>query len=189
MCVLAFIIDVQPAKKEDGWDTEPFVLTEKDGKLYGRGSTYDKGPALSWLWVIEAHQQLGIELPVNIKMMFEGMEEYGSDRMFEAIADQARSGKFLNKVDFFCISDNYWLGKTKPCITYGLRGLAYFELSVQCAEQDLHSGVFGGVVHEAMTDLSHSSHGISCRTRHRKDTGGWHHGRCRSSDGGGEEAV
>eukprot|EP01083_Nonionella_stella_P153848 494848_1 len=86
-------------------------------------------------------------------MMFEGMEEYGSDGMFEAIADQAQSGKFLNDVDFFCISDNYWLGKTKPCITYGLRGLAYFELSVQCAEQDLHSGVLGGVVHEAMMDL------------------------------------
>eukprot|EP01083_Nonionella_stella_P082614 228044_1 len=88
-------------------------------------------------------------------MMFEGMEEYGSDGMFEAIEEQDQSGKFLNDVDFFCISDNYWLGKTKPCITYGLRGLAYFELSVQCAEQDLHSGVFGGVIHEAMTNLIH----------------------------------
>lgn len=75
--------------------------------------------------------------------------------MFETIADQAKPGKFLNDVDFFCISDNYWLGKHKPCITYGLRGLAYFEVSVQCAEQDLHSGVLGGTVHEAMTDLIH----------------------------------
>jgi acetylornithine deacetylase/succinyl-diaminopimelate desuccinylase-like protein len=73
VCVYGHL-DVQPAAKEDGWDTDPFVLTEKDGKLFGRGSTDDKGPALSWLWVVEAHQQLGIELPVNVKLIFEGME-------------------------------------------------------------------------------------------------------------------
>ena len=50
-------------------------------------------------------------------------------------------GEFLDDVDFFCISDNYWLGKTKPCLTHGLRGMAYFQLSVRCCEQDLHSGV------------------------------------------------
>lgn len=86
---------------------------------------------------------------------FTSSQEYGSDGMFEAIAAESKPGKFLNDVDFFCISDNYWLGKTKPCITYGLRGLAYFEVSVQCSEQDLHSGVLGGTVHEAMTDLVH----------------------------------
>lgn len=73
VCVYGHL-DVQPAAKEDGWDTDPFVLTEKDGKLFGRGSTDDKGPALSWLWVVEAHQALGIELPVNIKLIYEGME-------------------------------------------------------------------------------------------------------------------
>jgi nonspecific dipeptidase len=141
VCVYGHL-DVQPAAKEDGWDTDPFVLTEKDGKLFGRGSTDDKGPALSWLWIVEAHQALGIDLPVNIKILYEGMEEYGSDGMFETIAEEAKEGKFLNDVDFFCISDNYWLGKAKPCVTYGLRGLAYFELSVQGCEQDLHSGEF-----------------------------------------------
>jgi len=54
-----------------------------------------------------------------------------------------------------CISDNYWLGKNKPCITYGLRGICYFFAEVECAKQDLHSGVFGGSVHEAMVDLCH----------------------------------
>lgn len=82
------------------------------------------------------------------------MEEFGSDGLFETIQDEARKdGGFLQDVDFFCISDNYWLGKRKPCLTYGLRGLAYFALEVQGCEQDLHSGVLGGTVHEAMTDL------------------------------------
>ena len=146
-------LDVQPAAKEDGWDSDPFVLTEKDDKLYGRGSTDDKGPALSWLWIVEAHRKLNVDLPVNVKLMFEGMEENGSEGMFEAIADLSKEGKFLNDVDFFCISDNYWLGANKPCLTYGLRGLAYFSVSVQCSEQDLHSGVLGGTMHEGMIDL------------------------------------
>mmetsp|Transcript_52054 Transcript_52054/g.77739 ORF Transcript_52054/g.77739 Transcript_52054/m.77739 type:complete len:539 (-) Transcript_52054:406-2022(-) len=152
LCVYGHL-DVQPADISDGWDTDPFVLTEKDGKLFGRGSTDDKGPALSWLWVIEAFQALNIELPVNLKLMYEGMEEFGSDGLFEVIQQEAQESKFLSDVDFFCISDNYWLGKTKPCLTYGLRGLAYFELSLKGCQQDLHSGVFGGMVHEAMTDL------------------------------------
>ena len=154
LCVYGHL-DVQPAAKEDGWDTDPFVLTEKDGKLFGRGSTDDKGPALSWLWIIEAHKELGIELPVNVKLLYEGMEEFGSEGFFETIVAEAKPGKFLDDVDFFCISDNYWIGKKKPCLTYGLRGLAYFKVSVKCCEQDLHSGVLGGTIHEAMTDLVH----------------------------------
>ena len=154
LCVYGHL-DVQPAKKEDGWNTEPFELTEIDGKLFGRGSTDDKGPALSWLWVVEAHQALGIELPVNLKLMYEGMEESGSEGIFETIFEEAKENKFLNNVDFFTISDNYWLGKHKPCLTYGLRGIAYFQVSVQCSEQDLHSGVLGGTMHEGMTDLVH----------------------------------
>jgi len=97
VCVYGHL-DVQPAAKEDGWDTEPFVLTEKEGKLFGRGSTDDKGPALSWLWIIEAHQALGIDLPVNVKIIYEGMEEYGSGGLFETINDEAKKGKFLSDV-------------------------------------------------------------------------------------------
>jgi len=152
VCVYGHL-DVQPAAKEDGWDSEPFVLTERDGKLYGRGSTDDKGPVLSWFAAIEAFQRLDIKIPVNIKFILEGMEEYGSDGLFETIQTESKPNKFLSDVDFFCISDNYWLGKHKPCLTYGLRGLAYFQCSVQGTEQDLHSGVTGGTVPEAMTDL------------------------------------
>ena len=112
VCVYGHL-DVQPAAKDDGWDTDPFVMTEKDGKLYGRGTTDDKGPALSWLWVIQSHKELGVELPVNLKILYEGMEESGSEGLFETIREEAKPGKFLDDVDFFCISDNYWLGKRK----------------------------------------------------------------------------
>ena len=70
LCVYGHL-DVQPASLSDGWDTDPFVLTEKDGQLFGRGSTDDKGPALSWLWVVEAHQALHIPLPVHLKILYE----------------------------------------------------------------------------------------------------------------------
>ncbi|XP_044270181.1 cytosolic non-specific dipeptidase [Tribolium madens] len=144
-------LDVQPALKEDGWDSEPFVLTERSGKLYGRGSSDDKGPVLCWLHAIECYQNLGIDIPVNVKFIFEGMEESGSVGLDELVHSEKQ--KFLSNIDYVCISDNYWLGTKKPCITYGLRGVCYFFIEVQCAAKDLHSGVFGGTVHEAMTDL------------------------------------
>jgi Cys-Gly metallodipeptidase DUG1 len=85
--------DVQPANKSDGWNTEPFKLIhdEKTGRLYGRGSTDDKGPIIGWINTIEAHQQAGVELPVNLKFCFEGMEESGSvglDQLIEKEAEE-----------------------------------------------------------------------------------------------------
>lgn len=144
-------LDVQPALKEDGWNTEPFNLTEIDGKMYARGSTDDKGPVLCWIHAIEAYQRLKIDLPVNVKFVLEGMEESGSEGLDELLF--AEKHLFLKNVDFVCISDNYWLGKNKPCITYGLRGICYFFIEIECSSKDLHSGVFGGTVHEAMPDL------------------------------------
>jgi nonspecific dipeptidase len=61
-------LDVQPAAKEDGWATDPFKLVEKDGKLYGRGSSDDKGPVLGWLHAIEAYQKTKQDIPVNLKV-------------------------------------------------------------------------------------------------------------------------
>jgi len=144
-------LDVQPASKEDGWDTEPFELVEKDGKLFGRGSTDDKGPVLAWMCAIEVMQSLGVEIPVNLKFVFEGMEESGSEGLDDILLKHKDT--FLADVDFTCISDNYWLGKTKPCITYGLRGLCYYSVEVTSIKQDLHSGLYGGTVHEPMNDL------------------------------------
>jgi len=144
-------LDVQPALKEDGWDTEPFVMIEKDGKLFGRGSTDDKGPVIGWIHAIEAFQKTGQEIPINLKFVFEGMEESGSEGLEELL--KAEKDKFLKGTDYVCISDNYWLGKNKPCITYGLRGICYYCIEVSCVKKDLHSGVFGGTVHEALPDL------------------------------------
>ncbi|RKF72331.1 Cys-Gly metallodipeptidase dug1 [Golovinomyces cichoracearum] len=144
--------DVQPASKEDGWATDPFELTiDSDGRMFGRGSTDDKGPVLGWLNAIEAHQKAGIEFPVNLLMCFEGMEEYGSEGLDELIMTEAKN--FFADADAVCISDNYWLGTEKPCLTYGLRGCSYYSLEISGPAQDLHSGVFGGTAQEPMTDL------------------------------------
>ncbi|ORX36686.1 putative glutamate carboxypeptidase protein [Kockovaella imperatae] len=146
--------DVQPALKEDGWKFDPFTLTvdpEGSGKLYGRGSTDDKGPVLGWLNALEAHKETGTELPVNLKMIFEGMEENGSDGLDKFI--ESEKDKFFAGVDCMCISDNYWLDTKTPCLTYGLRGINYYEIRISGPDRDLHSGAFGGAIHEPMTDL------------------------------------
>jgi len=144
--------DVQPALKEDGWATEPFKLTiDEKGRMFGRGSTDDKGPVLGWVNAIEAHQKAGLDFPVNLLMCFEGMEEYGSEGLDDLINAEAK--KFFKDADAVCISDNYWLGTEKPCLTYGLRGCNYYSLEISGPGQDLHSGVFGGTAHEPMTDL------------------------------------
>ena len=146
--------DVQPASKEDGWATEPFTLSVDDkGRMFGRGSTDDKGPVLGWLNAIQAHKEAGIEFPVNLLMCFEGMEEYGSEGLEGFIQTEAKQGGFFEKADAVCISDNYWLGTEKPCLTYGLRGCQYYSVSISGPGQDLHSGVFGGLAQEPMTDL------------------------------------
>ncbi|KAL9624225.1 MAG: hypothetical protein Q9160_001472 [Pyrenula sp. 1 TL-2023] len=144
--------DVQPAAKEDGWNTEPFVLSpDEKGRMYGRGSSDDKGPVLGWLNVIEAHKKAGVDFPVNLLCCFEGMEEYGSEGLEDFIKAEAK--KYFKDADAVCISDNYWLGTEKPCLTYGLRGCSYYGITILGPGQDLHSGVFGGSAQEPMTDL------------------------------------
>ena len=144
--------DVQPALMEDGWATEPFKLTiDEKGRMFGRGSTDDKGPVLGWINAIEAHQKAGIDFPVNLLCCFEGMEEYGSEGLDDFIKEEAK--KFYKDADAVCVSDNYWLGTEKPCLTYGLRGCNYYSVSISGPAQDLHSGVFGGTAQEPMTDL------------------------------------
>lgn len=77
--------------------------------------------------------------PINLKFCLEGMEESGSLGLDELLRSRQNTD-FLIDVDYICISDNYWLSKDKPCITYGLRGNCYFFVEVECSNQDLHSG-------------------------------------------------
>jgi Cys-Gly metallodipeptidase DUG1 len=128
-------------------------LTEDNGRLFGRGSSDDKGPVICWLWVIQVYKNLNLDFPVNLKMCFEGMEESGSEGLDELVKAEAQN--YFKNVDCICISDNYWLGTSKPCLTYGLRGVQTFQLAVTGPGRDLHSGVFGGQIHEPMTDLVH----------------------------------
>ncbi|GMF89093.1 unnamed protein product [[Candida] boidinii] len=79
------------------------------------------------------------------------MEESGSLGLDDLIAEEAEG--YFKGVDTVCISDNYWLGTKKPVLTYGLRGCNYYQISVKGPGADLHSGIFGGVIHEPMTDL------------------------------------
>lgn len=148
-------LDVQPAPlaAEDGWLSPPFVLTARDGKMFGRGSTDDKGPMWAWFNAIESMRAVGKALPCNVKFVLEGMEESGSVGLEAHIRGPLKASGFFDDVLFSVISDNYFLGPRKPCLTYGLRGLVYFSVEVACAAKDLHSGVYGGPVHEAMIDL------------------------------------
>ncbi|TFK29507.1 CNDP dipeptidase [Coprinopsis marcescibilis] len=149
--------DVQPAEKSDGWNTDPFtlVINKETGQLIGRGSSDDKGPILGWLNVLQYHHDNKKPLPVNLKLCFEGMEESGSEGLDELVEREAKEGGWFHGTDCVCISDNYWLNTRTPVLTYGLRGLTYFKLTVSGPGRDLHSGVFGRTVHEPMTDLVH----------------------------------
>lgn len=144
--------DVQPADPAD-WKTDPFTLTDVNGMLCGRGATDDKGPLLAWLWAVEIYRELEMELPVNLKLCFEGMEESNSECLGDLLEREAKRGGFLSDVDYVVITDNYWVTTSKPCLTYGLRGLATFQCEVKAGSQTLHSGVYGGCIAEPMTDV------------------------------------
>ncbi|XP_022518134.1 cytosolic non-specific dipeptidase [Astyanax mexicanus] len=149
VCVYGHV-DVQPAKKEDGWATEPYNLTDINGNLYGRGASDNKAPVLAWIHAVEAYKALNLDLPVNVKFIIEGMEETGSNGLDAMI--ESKKDSFFSDVDYIIISDCGWLSK-RPALTYGTRGNCYFFAEVEGPKQDLHSGVYGGTVIEPMTDL------------------------------------
>ncbi|KAL8182388.1 UNVERIFIED_CONTAM: Beta-Ala-His dipeptidase [Gekko kuhli] len=143
-------LDVMPAKMEDGWKTDPYTLTEMDGKLYGRGTTDNKGPVLAWINAVGTFTALNMTLPVNVKFLLEGMEEAGSLGLEDLLKENER---FFSDVTYIVISDNIWLSNKKPALTYGTRGNAAFFVEVESCKKDLHSGSFGGIIYEAMSDL------------------------------------
>jgi len=134
--------DVQPPDPEELWNTPPFEPTIKDGRVYARGASDDKGQSFSHIKSVASYLQTGTDLPVNVKFILEGEEEIGSPNLIPFITEN----KEMLSCDMVLISDTAMFGEDQPSITYGLRGLAYMEVHVQGPNRDLHSGVYGGAV-------------------------------------------
>lgn len=145
--------DVQPAESSDGWSSDPFHLTERDDLLYARGTFNNKGPILAWLWAVEVFRELATELPVNLKICLEGMEESNSECLHDLLERETARNGFLTDIDYAIFSNSNWLTPHKPCLTYGLRGLATFQCEVRAGSKTLNSGQFGGCITEPMTDI------------------------------------
>lgn len=142
--------DVQPAEPLELWTTPAFDPTVRDGNLYGRGTADDKGQVHIHLKALEALNQIGGKLPFNIKVMIEGEEEVGSVSLWDFV----RQNRERLKADALVVSDTSMLAKGVPSITYGLRGLNYYQVEITGPAQDLHSGVFGGAVPNPITILA-----------------------------------
>lgn len=134
--------DVQPVEPLEEWISPPFEPEIREGELYGRGTTDDKGQVYAHLKAVEAWMINEGRLPVNIKFIVEGEEEIGSEHLEQFLAEH----KDLLQADVAVISDTPMLDRGVPSICYGLRGLTYMEIEVQGPSVDLHSGSFGGIV-------------------------------------------
>ncbi|MCR9115677.1 MAG: dipeptidase [bacterium] len=136
--------DVQPPDPLDEWNTPPFEPTRSNGNIVARGATDDKGQMLTHVKSVQAWLATAGELPLQVKFLIEGEEEIGSESLNEFLADPESLS--LLECDVVVISDTSQFGPGQPAITYGLRGIAYYELTVTGPHQDLHSGTFGGGV-------------------------------------------
>ncbi len=132
--------DVQPPEPLGLWTTPPFRPTVRDGKLYARGASDDKGQIYAHLKGVEAILEATGTLPLNVKFLIEGEEEIGSPNLVPFIEAHTE----LLAADIVLISDGAMAAPDTPTITYGLKGLAYIEVHVRGAAMDLHSGAFGG---------------------------------------------
>ncbi|MEX0613621.1 MAG: dipeptidase [Pirellulales bacterium] len=134
--------DVQPPEPLDEWITPPFEPTVRDGNLYARGATDDKGQMLTHVKSVEAWIKSVGKLPVQVKFLIEGEEEVGSAHL----APFVKENREKLACDCIVISDCAQFAPGMPAITCGLRGIAYYELRLRGPRQDLHSGTFGGAV-------------------------------------------
>jgi len=134
--------DVQPPDPLELWDSPPFEPVLKNGYVFARGATDNKGQILSHIVGIQETLQKDRDLPVNVDLVIEGEEEVGSQNL----------GKFLNdnrgalKCEVVLVSDTGMIAPRTPTLSYGLRGVAALEIKVTGAKMDLHSGIFGGAV-------------------------------------------
>jgi acetylornithine deacetylase/succinyl-diaminopimelate desuccinylase-like protein len=135
--------DVVPAAIEDGWDSDPFEPVVRDGAIYARGATDDKGQLFIHLKALESYLTAAGRAPVNVKFLIEGEEEVASLHLAPFIKEHLD----LLRADVCVISDTSMRSIDEPAITYGLRGLTYVEIGVEGPKEDLHSGLWGGAAH------------------------------------------
>jgi acetylornithine deacetylase/succinyl-diaminopimelate desuccinylase-like protein len=142
--------DVQPAEPLELWTSPAFDPTVRNGNLFGRGTADDKGQVHIHLKAFESLQAVQGKLPVNVKVLIEGEEEVGSVSLWDFV----QKNKEKLKADALVVSDTSMLGKGVPSITYGLRGLNYYQIELTGPARDLHSGVYGGAVPNPLTILT-----------------------------------
>ncbi|HEX8616611.1 MAG TPA: M20/M25/M40 family metallo-hydrolase [Thermoanaerobaculia bacterium] len=141
-------MDVQPASREtEPWNSDPFTFTKEGDRYFGRGTTDDKGPALSALWGIRAAREAGI--PLNMNVLWEFEEEIGSPNFESAIKQYAKE----LATDHMLVSDTIWVSRERPACPAGLRGLQGFTLTLETGKTDQHSGVTGGAARNPIGEL------------------------------------
>jgi acetylornithine deacetylase/succinyl-diaminopimelate desuccinylase-like protein len=141
-------LDVQPASREtEPWNTDPFVFTREGDRYFGRGTTDDKGPALTALWGIRAAREAGVR--ANINVLWELEEEIGSPNFESGIKAHAKK----LGTDHVVVSDTIWVSRQRPACPAGLRGLQGFELTLKTGETDQHSGTTGGAARNPLGEL------------------------------------
>src|SRR5215467_216524 len=142
--------DVQPPEPLDLWTSPAFEPTVRNGNLFGRGTADDKGQVHIHLKAFESLLNVNGKLPINIKVLIEGEEEVGSVILWDFV----QKNKEKLKADALVVSDTSMLAKGVPSITYGLRGLNYYQIELTGPARDLHSGVYGGAVPNPLTILT-----------------------------------
>jgi acetylornithine deacetylase/succinyl-diaminopimelate desuccinylase-like protein len=142
--------DVQPPEPRELWTSPPFDPQARNGNIYGRGTADDKGQVHIHLKALQSLYQLNGKFPINIKVLIEGEEEVGSVSLWDFV----QKHKEKLKADALIVSDTSMLGKGIPSITYGLRGMNYYQVELTGPVRDLHSGVYGGAVPNPLTILT-----------------------------------
>lgn len=142
--------DVQPVDPIELWESGPFEPTLRDGRLYARGATDDKGQLMAHFKSVEAFHAIERALPLNLKFLIEGEEEIGSPHLDAFINENVKR----LACDVVLISDTAMFAPGIPSICSGLRGLAYLEIQLTGPKGDLHSGSYGGPVHNPANVLA-----------------------------------
>jgi acetylornithine deacetylase/succinyl-diaminopimelate desuccinylase-like protein len=142
--------DVQPPDPLDLWDSPPFEPVLKNGYVFARGATDNKGQILSHILGVQEMMEEDRDLPVNLHFVIEGEEEIGSGNLPKFLSDNAAA----LKCDVAVVSDTGMVAKGVPTISYGLRGVTALEVKITGAKVDLHSGIFGGAVANPITALA-----------------------------------